>query len=160
MTFSLSTSRITATVHALAALEMLTATDSTRLLLSPLLDRERPEALAQLILDSFASTLLEILPYVESSCLDTASAAFPELPELLRLDLRIPSGQGSGASAVILRSLEQAVTSGVLESALLAGSPAGSAAADRFATRRAASLATLLTTLRTPAAPFIRNRGY
>lgn len=159
MTFSLSTSRITATVHALAALEMLTATDSTRLLLSPLLDRERPEALVQLILDSFASMLLEILPYVESSCLDTASAAFPELPELLRLDLRLPSGQGSGASAVILRSLEQAVTSGVLESALLAGSPAGSAA-DRFATRRAASVATLLTTLRTPAAPFIRNRGY
>ena len=162
MTFSLSFGRLTETVHALAALEMLTAPDSYRLILAPLFDRERPEALGRLILDSFASLLLEILPYVESADTDTLSALGSYAPALssglFSLDLRLPAGCREAASGVILRNLELAVAAGVLESAFLADT--ASDLAEKFAASRSAAVATLLATLQTPPAPFVRNRGF
>ncbi len=162
MTFSLSLGRLTETVHALAALEMLTAPASPRLNLAPLYARARPAAHGRLNLDTNASHQLQILPYVESADTDTLSALGSDASalssRLFSLDLRLPAGCGDAASGVILRNLELSVAAGVLESAFLAGT--ASDLAEQFAASRSAAVATLLATLQTPPAPFVRNRGF
>lgn len=155
---TISTSRILDSVHALAALEMLTASESTRLLLAPLLDRGRRSLLAPLVLDSFASALLEILPYVESTGLGGEEDP-SELPELLRIDLRLPRTPASATATLVRRNLEIAVTFGVLETALLGSAPTSSVAG-KFASRRAASIATLLSALHSSAVPPVRTPSY
>ena len=63
MHFSLSTAVITDTIHALAAFESLSAADkSTRLLLRPLLDRERTGLLRLMVKNAFAGIILHLLP--------------------------------------------------------------------------------------------------
>ena len=103
MHFSLSTAVITDTIHALAAFESLSAADeSTRLLLRPLLDRERTGLLRLMVKNAFAGIILHLLPYVDDAELDNELPAVDlghqssaeEADTLLGIDLRLPTPEG------------------------------------------------------------------
>lgn len=170
MQFSLSTAVITDTIHALAALEALSATDGeTRLLLAPLLDRERPGPLRLMVKNAFAEIILRLLPYVGDVELDGESpdslpghqSATDGSDILLKVSLKIPAGAAPSLSSAVRRNLELAVVYRTLASALLAtrSSVAGSLISS-FSARSAEAVAAVLSVLRSPSRPFVRSRSY
>ena len=70
MLYSLSTQVIADTVHALVALELLSASEPTRTALSPLLSPERRGMLTLMIKNAFSETVLDLIPYVDDADLD------------------------------------------------------------------------------------------
>ncbi|MCM1355464.1 MAG: hypothetical protein NC212_03555 [Staphylococcus sp.] len=156
MTISLSSARILETVHALAAYEVLTASPDLRPLLAPLLDRERPEAVAILVRNAFASAMLELLPVVETCDFGDDDPSAP-LPELFTVNLRFHSGLSGGSLSLLRRNFEQLLAMLVMESALLACGDAGAASAARFATRGERSRDAIRSALHSARGPFVRN---
>ncbi len=162
MHFSLSTAVITDTIHALAAFESLSAADkSTRLLLRPLLDRERTGLLRLMVKNAFAGIILHLLPYVDDAELDNELPAVDpghqssaeEADTLLGIDLRLPAGV-SGQLGVACRVLADSVASSSTHS------DAASELASSFTARSESAVAAMLSALRTPARPFLRSRSY
>ena len=102
MLYSLSTQVIADTVHALVALELLSASEPTRTALSPLLDPERRGMLTLMIKNAFAETVLDLMPYVDDADLDGEKPAVSpgEHPaddsadHLMQIVLRVPATPG------------------------------------------------------------------
>lgn len=153
MIISISPLAIAATVRAIAALEMLTATESDRLLLAPLLERERPEPLTMIITDAIASMLLEILPYVDDTGLSEHSGDAP-----VTVSLRVPYAP-DGSASLIRRRMEHLATLRVLETVFLSVAPQ-SGIADKFTSRAEIELSSLLSLLQSPVAPFTRRPAW
>lgn len=174
MLYSLSTQVIADTVHALVALELLSAPAGKKTLLAPLLDPARGGVLALMISNAFAETVLDLLPWVDDAELDGERPDTAPLPQtsvdggdhLLRVALRVPSsgsaGEGrKGIHGIIRRHLENLVVLRVIHTALLAGGTAeGAEAAASFASKIRERISALTTLLRTPAVPFIRPRFF
>lgn len=174
MLYSLSTQVIADTVHALVALELLSAPAGKKTLLAPLLDLARSGVLRLMISNAFAETVLDLLPWVDDAELDGERADTAPLPQspvdggdhLLRVALRVPSsgtaGEGrKGIHGIIRRHLENLVVLRVIHTTLLAGGSAeGSEAAAPFSSKIRGHLSALTTILRTPATPFIRPRFF
>ncbi|WP_297066841.1 hypothetical protein [uncultured Duncaniella sp.] len=172
MHISLSTTVITDTVHALAALESLSAADDTaRTLLRPLLDRERTGILRLMVKNAFAEIILHLLPYVDGAELDNElpavnpghQAAGDEADTLLGIDLRLPAGVSATLGPLLRRNLELAVTYRVLAVAVTSASSVSDAAstlASSFSDRSANAVAAMLAALRSPGRPFVRSRAH
>lgn len=172
MHFSLSTAVITDTIHALAAFESLSAADeSTRLLLRPLLDRERTGLLRLMVKNAFAGIILHLLPYVDDAELDNELPAVDpghqsvaeEADTLLGIDLRLPAGVSGQLGSLLRRNLELAVACRVLADSVASSSThsdAASVLASSFTARSESAVAAMLSALRTPARPFLRSRSY
>ncbi|MDE5689157.1 MAG: hypothetical protein K2I38_00470 [Duncaniella sp.] len=171
MLYSLSTQVIADTVHALVALELLSASQPARSTLSPRLDPARRGVLTLMIKNAFAETVLDLLPYVDDADLDGEKpAASPgEHPaddsadHLMKIALRVPAAPGgerpAGIHGLIRRQLEMTVVSRVIHTALLAAG--GSLACDiagAYASKLATALDSLTALLRAPATPFVRQR--
>ncbi|MDE6430717.1 MAG: hypothetical protein K2K65_06070 [Duncaniella sp.] len=154
MIFSLSTDVIADIVHAYAALELLSADadGEGRRLLTPLLDRERPEPMCNLIKDAFAATVLDLLPYVEDM-------AFGETTDgLLRIDLRLPPSFPASHSSLLRRRIEHLIAMRVLDSALAAVAVDIPAVAAVFAERHREAREAVVSALRSAPGVFVRSR--
>ncbi|MCM1077059.1 MAG: hypothetical protein NC411_06840 [Bacteroides sp.] len=158
MLISLSPSAIVDIIHAYAALELLSVNDDdeSRLLLAPLLDREHPEPLRLLVENSFAETILTLIPYVDDIDMPTeCDEASGE--RLLQLNLRIPDSFSPSLITLMRRRLELVVAMNVLASALTVSSSATPALATVFSEHHNQALTSLLSLLRTPSRPFVRR---
>lgn len=166
MLYSLSCNVIADTVHALAALEVLGGAAGGLSKLPPLLDPDRRGQLRLLIRNSFAETVMSLLPFVEDAEIDSEKAASaiahqepapdgadPLMQISLRLPASLPVSDGSASfHGLLRRRLETAVVKRVL--AALAPT-----AEDRDAALRDCrdSERLLLAMLSGPPAPFLRR---
>lgn len=171
MLYSLSTQVIADTVHALVALELLSASEPTRTALSPLLDPERRGMLTLMIKNAFAETVLDLMPYVDDADLDGEKPAVSpgEHPaddsadHLMQIVLRVPATPGgerpAGIHGLIRRQLDMTVVSRVIHTALLAaGGASACELAGAYASKLRTALDSLTALLRAPATPFVRQR--
>lgn len=173
MLYSLSTQVIADTVHALVALELLSASADEKTSLSPLIDPARRGILTLMIKNAFAETVLVLLPYVDDAELDgerpdLSPAAHPaddSADHLMQITLKVPQAAGGGRQTgihgLIRRHLEMAVVLRVIHTSLVAaGDSAGLVRAAPFAVKLQQQLAALSALLRAPAAPFVRPRFF
>lgn len=154
MILSLSTDVIADIIHAYAALELLSAAEGGegRRLLTPLLDRERPEALDNLVRDAFAATVLDILPYVADVSLPAAEGP------LLTIDLRLPASLSGSLVTALRRKIEHLIAMRVLDSAIAASAATLPGLSTVFAERHREARGAVLAALRPMPAPFVRTR--
>ncbi len=169
MLYSLSTDVIIDTIHALAAMQMLSSSVDERKILAPLLDNDRRGTLVLLVKNAFAETMLDILPYVENADLDgeiPSESPGHQPPDdgadhLLQIELRVdktgvvvrPSVHG-----LVRRGLESVIVMRVLESVALAASGNGASALSAcFGAKTREAISSLLSVLSAPGAPLMRK---
>ncbi len=125
MQYFLSTDVIADTIHALAAMQLLSAPPDEPRTPSPLLDPERLGQLHLLIRNAFAETILALFPFVEDAELDDENPSTPpphqepipaEPIPMLKISLRLPASVAGGENfhGVLRRRLELAVAKRVL----------------------------------------------
>lgn len=133
MQYFLSTDVIADTIHALAALQILSEPDDSDTPPSPLLDPERRGQLLLMIRNAFADLVLQLIPYVEDADLDAETPSAPpphQEPQgddddpLMKIALRTPpqsvmSRYGDNFHGILRRRLETAVALRVLADASL-----------------------------------------
>lgn len=149
-------------IHAYAALELLSLDPDgeLRALLTPLLDRDRPEPLRLMVQSSFAQAVLRLMPCVRDGDIDD--------PDMLQLDLNLPVSFPSSLATALRRQLELAIAMDVLDNAVTVTLlphltdlvTAVTEVAGRFRARREEAMDAIVSSLRTPFSPFVRARGY
>lgn len=97
MLYSLSIPSVRRSIHAAAAIEVLSDPDA-KSRLAPLLGPGRDEVTDVLIRDAFASLLLGLLPHIEDAVLDDET--------LLKVSLRTPADLPAGVHGSVCRALE------------------------------------------------------
>lgn len=115
MTYSLSITSIIETMRAIAALHILSSPLVGAESLANMFIHPRKELLTSLVKDAFAETLIELLPYVVDSNLDT-----DESSEFLTFRLDALENLSSGVHTVIRHSIEQSIAHRVLYLCLIA----------------------------------------
>lgn len=168
MLYSLSTQVIADTVHALVALELLSAPPQTTVILSPLLDPAKRGLLTLMIKNAFAETVVGLLPYVDDAGLDDEKASSAPDPHqaddcqdhLLQVSLRVAS-PSAGIHGIIRRHLEMAVVLRVIHTALTAGgSSVVGNSVQAIEQKLRTYLEALVSALRSPGDPFVRPRFF
>lgn len=169
MNYHLSTNSILTTVHAMAALQAISAGEAERPVLAPLLGGGRPGLLTVMIKNAFADITMSLGPLVIDVQLDgeTALGADMEYADpsaspadmMLSVELLTPRSFTTSRHGIVRRSLEQAVALTALQMWCMASDGAdghGAGMAGRFGAVAAEWLGTLRSALQPVIYPTVR----
>lgn len=163
MLYSLSTSVIMDTIQAMAAFQIMSASDERKSLLSPLLRSGSRGQLKPVVKNAFAETVLSILPYVKECSLDGETAgddpghqeSSDESDLLLTLELSPLKTDRDHAGAALRRTIEHIVAMKSMKLWMLS---AGDLDASRsYETLAETALTGLLAALRPAPRPHLRD---